>query len=168
MRLSASCEIDRSAPEVFAFVSDAANNPRWQKGQRSCVWSSLPPTAVGSAYTQEARFLGRTVMNPFVVIEYEPGRVITIESTDGSFPITVRRSVESLSEGRSRVTAQIDGQPGGFFRLAGPVVHATRPTFCNRRLRPAQEAPREFVRRRASRRALLRVSHGLIKPEWTM
>lgn len=32
MQLSASQTIDRPADEVFAFVSDAANNPRWQQG----------------------------------------------------------------------------------------------------------------------------------------
>lgn len=122
MRLFASCEIDRSADEVFAFVSDASNNPRWQKGQQSCEWISSPPIRLGSTYEQRARFLGRTVTNRFEVIEHEPGRAITIESTEGSFPIRVRRSVEPLGASRSRVMAEIDGEPGGFFRLFGPIL----------------------------------------------
>lgn len=122
MKLQARRQIDRPGEEVFAFVSDASNNPRWQKGQRSCVWTSPPPTGVGSTYEQEARFLGRTVTSRFEVTEYEPGRSITIRSTEGSFPITVRRSVEPLGDGRSRVTAEIEGEPGGFFRLVGPAL----------------------------------------------
>lgn len=122
MRLSAHREIDRPAGEVFAFISDASNNPRWQKGQRSCEWTTPPPIGVGSVYEQEARFLGRTVTNRFQVTEYEPGRSITIRSTGGSFPITVRRSVEPTGNGRSRVTADIQGEPGRFFRLMGPLV----------------------------------------------
>lgn len=122
MRLGAQRDIDRPANEVFAFVSDASNNPRWQTGQRSCVWTSPPPVGVGSTYEQEARFLGRTVTSRFEVTEYEPGRSITIRSTEGSFPITVRRTVEPLGDTRSRVTAEIDGEPGRFFRLAGPLV----------------------------------------------
>lgn len=122
MRLRVTCEIGRSADDVFAFVSDAANNPQWQKGQRSCTWTSSPPIGLGSTYEQEARFLGRTVTSRFEVIEYEPGRAITIDSTEGSFPITVRRSVEPVGEYRSRVTATIDGEPGGFFRLVGPLL----------------------------------------------
>ena len=122
MKLFATCEIDRPADDVFGFVSDSSNNPQWQKGQLSCVWTSPPPIGVGSTYEQQARFLGRTVTNRFEVIEHQPGHSITIESTEGSFAITVRRSVDPLGEGRSRVMAEIDGQPGAFFRLVGPVL----------------------------------------------
>lgn len=122
MRLSVDCEIGRPADEVFAFVSDASNNPRWQKGQRSCEWTSPLPIRAGSTYEQRARFLGRTVTNRFEVTEYEPGHAITIASTEGSFPITVRRSVEPLDGTRTRVRAEIEGEPGGFFRIVGPVL----------------------------------------------
>lgn len=122
MKLHASREIARPASEVFDFVADSSNNPRWQQGQRSCVWTSAPPIRVGSTYEQEARFLGRNVLTSFEVLELDPGRSITISSTAGSFPIRVRRSVEPLGPDRARVTAEITGDPGGFFRLAAPLV----------------------------------------------
>lgn len=122
MNLYATRVIDRPADEVFAFVSDAANNPKWQRGQRSCVWTSPSPIGVGSTYEQEARFLGRTIRTSFEVTDHEPGRSITIRSTGGSFPIQVRRSVEPVGPARARVTAEISGEPGRFFRLAAPVV----------------------------------------------
>lgn len=122
MDLRATREIARSAADVFAFISDAANNPHWQKGQVSCVWRSPGPIGVGSRYDQEARFLGRRVLSIFEVTEYEAGRTIEIRSTAGSFPITVRRAVEPLGPNHSRVSAHISGEPGGFFRIAGPAV----------------------------------------------
>lgn len=122
MDLFATRTIERPAEEVFAFVSDSSNNPRWQKGQISCVWTSPQPIGVGSTYQQVARFLGRTVTNQFEVIEHDPGRSITIRSISGSFPITVRRSVEALGPSRSRVTAEISGEPGAMFRVAGPLL----------------------------------------------
>lgn len=122
MKLNARLEVERPAEEVFDFLADASNNPRWQKGQVSCVWVSHPPIGVGSIYEQQARFLGRTVTNRFRVIEYEPGRSIVIQSEEGSFPITVHRAVEAIGETRSLITAEIDGEPGGFFRLVGPVL----------------------------------------------
>lgn len=122
MDLYATREIGRPAREVFEFVSDSSNNPRWQKGQRSCVWTTPPPHGLGSVYEQEARFLGRTVSTRFKVVDYDPGRSITIESIESSFPIRVRRSVEPLGPERSRVTAEISGEPGGFFGLIGPVL----------------------------------------------
>ncbi|MGH8950081.1 MAG: SRPBCC family protein [Acidimicrobiia bacterium] len=122
MKLSASREIECPATEVFAFVSDSTNNPRWQKGQLSCLWTSAPPIRVGSTYDQEARFLGKRLVNRFEVIEYRPGHAITIRSVTGSFPITVRRTVEPLDPRRSRVRAEISGEPGLFFRIAGPLL----------------------------------------------
>jgi uncharacterized membrane protein len=120
--LSAEQTIARPADEVFAFVADAANNPAWQQGMRSCTWTSPPPIGVGSTYRQEAAFLGRAVVTEFEVVAHEPGRSITIRSTSGPFPIRVRRSVEPIDAGTSRVSAAISGDPGGFFRLARPIV----------------------------------------------
>ncbi|CAN5915486.1 hypothetical protein BH23ACT10_BH23ACT10_06320 [soil metagenome] len=122
MQLSASQTIDRPADEVFAFVSDAANNPRWQQGMQACGWTSPPPIGLGSTYRQEAKFLGRPVVTEFEVVEHQPGRSITIQSTSGPFPIRVQRSVTSVDASTSRVEAAISGEPGRFFRLAGPLV----------------------------------------------
>jgi uncharacterized protein YndB with AHSA1/START domain len=122
VRLSAERVISRPAAEVFAFVADSSNNPRWQKGQQSCEWTSAPPIGVGSTYDQVARFLGRTLVNRFEVIEYGPGRSMTIRSDEGSFPIEVRRSVEPIDPTRTRLTAEIKGEPTGMFRLAAPLV----------------------------------------------
>jgi uncharacterized membrane protein len=122
MQLSASQTINRPADEVFAFVSDATNNPRWQQGMRTCTWTSAPPIGIGSTYRQEATFLGRPVVTEFEVVEHQPGRSITIQSTSGPFPIRVERSVTAVDPSTSRVEAAISGNPGGFFRLAGPVV----------------------------------------------
>jgi hypothetical protein len=122
MQLSVTRVINRPAPEVFAFVSDVSNNPRWQKGQVSCRWTSPPPVGIGSTYEQEARFLGRRVLSTFAVVEYEPGRSVTIQTVESSFPIRVQRSVEPIDERRSRVVAEITGEPGGFFRLFAPLV----------------------------------------------
>jgi hypothetical protein len=57
------------------------------------------------------------------MVDFEPGRSITIRSTAGSFPITVRRRVEPLDPATTRVHAEIMGKPGRFFRLAAPLVH---------------------------------------------
>ena len=122
MRLAASETIRRPAEEVFAFVSDASNNPRWQRGMRACEWTTPPPVGVGSTYRQEAVFLGRSVETEFEVIAHEPGRSITIQSTSGPFPIRVTRSVTPIDGSSCRVEAAIAGDPGRFFRLAAPLV----------------------------------------------
>jgi hypothetical protein len=146
MRLSGRAEVDRTPAEVFAFVADASNNPRWQQGQRSCEWITPPPMGVGSRYRQVARFLGRDVESLFEVVDLVPGESITISSIAGSFPITVRRSVRSRDGGGSVVTAEIQGEPGRFFRLLGPLLRplAQRSVSADyRRLKQLLEASGE-------------------------
>ena len=71
---------------------------------------------------QEARFLGRPIHTHFRVTEFDPGRRISIESTQSTFPIQVTRSVDPLAAARCRVTAHIRGQPTGLLKLFGGMV----------------------------------------------
>lgn len=109
--------IDRPATEVAAFFFDAANNPSWQSGMKSCEWTTEPPIAIGSIYDQVAEFRGKPVLTTFEVTEYEPGRKIRIESIKSTFPIQVTRQVEPISELSCRVSADISGQPRGLMRF---------------------------------------------------
>jgi uncharacterized membrane protein len=142
---STSIEIERPADDVFAFVSDFPNNSRWQRGQRSCRWTSDPPLRVGSTYDQHARFLGRDMVNAFRVIELEPGRRIAFTSTSGTFPLTIIRTVEAIGPRRSRFTEHVRGEPGGFFRIAEPLLRPLVRATIKRdfpRLKGLLEAPR--------------------------
>lgn len=123
MRLTARREIARPSEEVFAFFSDASNNPKWQKGMISCEWTSPPPIGVGSTYRQRARFMGRDVVSSFVVTEFEDGRSITIETTASTFPIRVTRVVDPVDESSCCVSADISGGPENWLiSLIGPMV----------------------------------------------
>jgi uncharacterized membrane protein len=122
LETSTSIEIDRPAADVFAFVSEFPNNPRWQRGQRECRWTSPPPLRVGSTYEQHARFLGRDLVNSFRVIELDPGRRVKFTSTAGTFPLTITRTVEPLGDSRARFTEQVAGDPRGVYRIAEPIL----------------------------------------------
>jgi uncharacterized membrane protein len=122
IQVKASVHINRSPEEVFEYLSNFENNPKWQAGMISAKFTSPGPLQVGSTYSQEARFLGRPVLSEFEVIEYEPGRKVKITSTSGTFPITVTRFVESGKDGGSRVSALVEGDPSGIYRLAEPIL----------------------------------------------
>lgn len=114
--------IDRSAGEVFAFVSDVANNPRWQNGMRSCTWTSPPPHTEGSTYDQIARFLGRDIVSKFVVAEFEAGKMIRFVTTESPFPIDERRTVTPISDERSQIRVHLQGDASRVFRLFAPLL----------------------------------------------
>jgi hypothetical protein len=124
MHVTSNLEVNRPAAEVFRFVADAENNPRWQKGMRSCRWTTTPPIRVGSVYEQQAAFLGKAIASTFEVIRFEPDRSITIRTITSTFPIEVTRSVAPLGADRCRVSASVRGDPAGLFlrrRLPGPL-----------------------------------------------
>ncbi len=114
-------EIDRPPERVFQFVADFENNPIWQSGMRSARFTSPAPLAVGSTYEQVASFLGREVVSSFEVVAYVPGRKVAATSVGGSFPITFTRQVDPVGAG-SRVSAHIEGDARGFFRIARPLL----------------------------------------------
>ncbi len=115
--------VDVAAPpgEVFAYLSDMENNPKWQSGMVSARWTSDGPIGVGSTYDQVATFLRRKIESTFEVEAYEPGRMIRASSTASSFPITFTRMVEPIDSG-TKVTAIITGEASGFFKIAEPIL----------------------------------------------
>lgn len=122
MQVTSEVRIERPADEVFGFIADAENNPEWQGGMQSCRWLTDAPIGVGSRYAQHAAFLGRDIESLFEVVSFEPGRSITIETIESTFPIRVTRSVEPRTEGSCVVRAEVSGEPGGLFRFASPLL----------------------------------------------
>jgi uncharacterized membrane protein len=114
-------DIKRPSSDVFAYISNFENNPKWQGGMVSAVSTSEPPFGVGSTYTQVAQFLGRRIDSKFEVIAYEAGKMVQAKTVESSFPIQFTRSVEEM-EGATRVTAVIEGDASGFFKLLSPLL----------------------------------------------
>ena len=121
IRVETSVVIDRLPDEVFAYISNFENNPKWQSGMQQAKFTSEGPLGVGSTYTQVAKFLGRRIQSTFEVLEYEPERMVKATTTSGSFPITFTRLVEPV-EGGTQVAAIIEGDASGFFKLAEPLM----------------------------------------------
>lgn len=122
MEVTASIEIDRPAGEVFGYLADMENNPKWQNGQERCTWTSEPPLRLGSTYDQEARFLGKQIVSSFEVVEFEADRTIRIKTTGGTMPIDVTRTVSPSGEGSCSVSAIVRGDAPGVMRLLGPLM----------------------------------------------
>ena len=121
IRIESSVWIHCSPEEVFAYITNFENNPNWQSGMIDARFTSDPPLAVESTYIQVAKFMGRRVDSEFVVVACEPGHMVKITTTSGSFPVTVIRSVEA-SESGSLVKAIVEGDASGFFKIAEPFM----------------------------------------------
>ena len=66
--------------------------------------------------------LGKDVRNTFCITAWDPGRRVSFESTGGSFPIAVTRTVEPIGDTRSRFSEDVEGDARGFYRFADPLI----------------------------------------------
>ena len=121
MNVNADIHINRPPADVFSYISNFENNPKWQSGMVEAWFTTEPPLCKGSMYSQVARFLGRRIESTFEVIDYQPGRLIKATTIKSTFPITFTRIVEP-ENGGSRVTAVVTGDASGLFKAAETLV----------------------------------------------
>jgi hypothetical protein len=76
---------------------------------------------VGARYVQLLKFLGKRMETTLEVTEYEPGRRFSIKTVSGPIPFDVAHTLEP-SNGGTSVHVVLEGEPGGFFKLAEPLV----------------------------------------------
>ena len=123
MKLERETTIARSPNDVFAFVSEPRNLPKWQPAVND-VEREDGPIAIGSTFVESRSFVGKTFRSTIEVVELEPDRLFTIRVVNGPVPLTVRHSFEAEGEG-TRVTVAMEAQPKGLMRAAaGPMAKA--------------------------------------------
>ena len=114
--------INRPIDEVFEFMTHAENNPQWQSGAQEVMKTSEGPTDVGTTYTAVTGLLGRRIESAIEITAYEPNKRMAGKTTSGPIPFQFDNTIEALAEGGTKVTNSAEGAPGGFFKLAEPVV----------------------------------------------
>lgn len=121
VKISIDLHINRSAKDVFDFISNMENNPLWQQGMDRCTIIDSTPLRVGQEYDQIAHFFGQEIISRFKVIEYEPGYLIKATTIKGPFPITFTRIVTG-DDDRCEVRAYIEGDGSRFFKIIEPAL----------------------------------------------
>ena len=130
VRAEVSTTIKRPVEEVFAVMSDASKNPKWASGISETTKTSDGPIGVGTTWHGVGKFLGRRIESDTTYTEFEANRKFTAELTT-PFPATIAFSFVAVADG-TRVNQVFDGEPGGFFKLAGPLlVAAAKRQFKN-------------------------------------
>ena len=122
MRIEESVEINLPPEEVFDYVADPENLPGWSSLVLEVQKETQGPLREGDRYTSVAKFLGRTFETPLEVTAQEPPRRQSARSTGGPFPQEYTFVLEEAAGGGTRLTQAAEGEPGGFFRLVGPLL----------------------------------------------
>jgi carbon monoxide dehydrogenase subunit G len=98
-------EIARTPEEVFDFLTDVANLPRWQSGVHSA-------TREGLRIHESRSMLGRELATTLEIEESERPHVFAIRAIDGPIPFSVRHELEPNGSGtRLRVVGAGDTGP---------------------------------------------------------
>lgn len=123
MRVEESIEIGRPLKEVFGYVSEPDNLPEWT-GIAIEVRKDAPgPVREGGTFTVAVKFLGRRFETPYERTTYEPDRLFKERAAGGPIPDQEwTYTFEEVPGGATRLTRAAVGEPGGFFKLADPLI----------------------------------------------
>lgn len=121
---SYSVTIGRSARDVFSFLADGQNCPKWRPGVVDI--RLLSGDGIGARYAQRVRGpMGRPVAADYTVTVYDPDRMLEFQTTTG--PVRPHGRYELLDMvGGTRVTFALDAKLSGLNRLVmGRMVQRT-------------------------------------------
>ena len=112
--------INRPIEKVFEFMIDIENAPQWRQGLVE-VKKLSDELVVGARASEVLQFLGRRMETTYEITEYEPNKKFGFKTTSGPIPMEGGFNVEP-AEGGTKVSFKIQGEAGGFFRLAEPIL----------------------------------------------
>ena len=109
--------IGRPLADVFAYMNDISRERDWQPNLLEAEQDPPGPTRAGSRRRYVSEFLGKRLVNTYVVKVYEAERRITYESTpDSVLQATTDIQWEEV-EGGTTVTMALEGSPSGALKF---------------------------------------------------
>ena len=112
--------INRPLHEVFAFVADKENDPRWRPGVAEI--ERVSGKGAGAKYRQVMKGPGgRPIPADFEITNYDPGKRLAFRATAG--PVRPEGGFDFVEEGgATRVTFKLDAELKGMKKLMAPMV----------------------------------------------
>jgi uncharacterized protein YndB with AHSA1/START domain len=109
--------INRPVQEVFDFMTDPANNAKWQNGTESAKLITKGPLGVGSIIHSVGRMMGREFASDGEFTQWDPPHVWGIKSKSGPIKFEGTNKFES-KDGCTLITQSFQGEVGGFLKMA--------------------------------------------------
>jgi hypothetical protein len=113
--------IARPATEVFAFLADLRNIPKWNYAIERTVPTSPGPAGVGATYGQ-TRTIPRRSEESLHITAFEPPSRLTVDGQLGPFQATTSYLLQPAAGG-TRLTNDVELEPlSALLRPVGPLV----------------------------------------------
>jgi hypothetical protein len=113
--------IKRPVAEVSQYAADPENAPRWYENIKSVEWKTARPVQVGSRIDFVAQFLGRRLAYTYEVVEFVPGRHLTMRTPGPPFLMETTYTWEQANGG-TRMSLRNRGRPSGFSAWFAPLM----------------------------------------------
>ncbi len=120
LKIESSVVINRPLEDVFAVLSNVENNPKWSSVFLEAEKTSAGPIGVGTTWRIVGRAFGQGIEAEVEVTEYEPNRKWA-QKQSGPISAKIRQTYKPVEEG-TRVNVALEGELGGFFKLAEPLL----------------------------------------------
>lgn len=143
-RFEATVDINRPLDEVFAFLADGENDPKFSPRVLSMTKKTDGPPGVGTVYTSKVKDAGMTTRREFRISEFEPPLRIRWTETSKNMVTAPEGGydLEATAEGGTRLHLFNSLEGHGVGKLLAPVaLGAARkdaPAFA-RRIKTAVE-----------------------------
>src|SRR5688500_7680406 len=113
--------INRPVTAVALYAADPDNAPLWYENIKSVEWKTPRPVQVGSRIDFVAHFLGRRLAYTYEVVDFVPGRRLTMRTPGAPFPMETTYTWEAENRA-TRMSLRNRGTPTGFSALLAPVM----------------------------------------------
>ena len=113
--------IDRPVDEVFVFVADERNEPRYNPQMLHVEQTSAGPIGVGTTFHAESVSQGRPVDMTITFTEYQRPRRLTSATHLSTMDIQGTLTFDPVPEG-TRMRWSWELKPRGMFKLMTPLV----------------------------------------------
>ena len=120
MKFTNRVTIKRSRDEVFAFLADLENLPRWNYAIEQTRKLTPGPVEVGSRYHQ-VRTVPARREEDLEVVELEPGRRLTVQGTLNNLPARLTYVLEPDGDA-TVLTNDVELTTSGLLTLVAPLA----------------------------------------------
>jgi carbon monoxide dehydrogenase subunit G len=99
VRAELTVEIERSPEDVFAYIADVSNLPRWQSGVHGAEIVGGGEPRAGAQIAESRHMLGRELHTTLEITGFEPPRLFALRALHGPVEFSVRHELQPNGAG---------------------------------------------------------------------
>ena len=113
--------IDKPVKDVFAFITNPKNMAKWNSAIVSLEQITPDPVGMGTKFKSVGEMMGQRIEGEMQVIAFEPDSKYGFQMNAGPVQVNVTLTFKTVGTG-TKLSLNAQGNPGGFFKLAEPVM----------------------------------------------